>query len=302
MIPGKRGLRFKGVLLVMCLPLATAAEPLVAASLKPVHALVAGVMGKVSEPALLVKASASPHGYSLRPSQVRLIHDARVVFWIGASLERFLEKPLAGAPGRNVALLEAPGVDLLKRRKGGLWQDHDHDDHDHEHDIDPHIWLNPRNAMAMVRHIMAVLIEEDPAHRTDYEENGAVLLQRLQTLDQALAVRLEPLRDIPYLVFHDAYQYLQQRYGLNGVGAVLINPEHRPGAKRLQTIREHKAHCLFGEPQFKPALIATLIEGTEVEYGVLDPLGVTLPAGVEAYFQLMEALVTALEVCLGSAP
>ncbi len=293
------------ILLLSLLLLEAKAEPLVVTSLKPIHSLVAGVMGPVGEPVLLIKGAASPHGHSLRPSQIRLIHEAQAIFWIGETLESFLEKPLANAQGRHISLLEAPDIALLKIRPGGTWEDHEHGhEHGDEHDVDTHIWLNPQNAITMVHHITTVLIEIDPTQRTEYEQNSAQLLQRLQDLDQDLATRLKPLADIPFLVFHDAYQYLEQRYGLNGSGTVLVNPEHRPGAKRLRTIRAHireyKARCLFSEPQFKPALIDTLTQDSDIGRGLLDPLGATIPAGSEAYFQLMEALAAALEDCLSA--
>ena len=292
------------ILLFSLLLFETKAAPLVVVSLKPIHSLVAGVMDQIGEPVLLIKGTASPHHHSLRPSQMRLIHEAQAVFWIGETLESFLEKPLANTSDRSIPLLETPDIVLLKIRSGGTWENHDHN-HDHDnHDIDPHIWLNPQNAMTMVRHITSVLTELDPVHSTVYQQNSAHLLQRLQDLDQDLATRLKPLADIPFLVFHDAYQYLEYRYELNGSGTVLVNPEHRPGAKRLRAIRahirEHKAHCIFSEPQFEPKLIETLTQDSAIGRGLLDPLGATIPAGKDAYFQLMEGLVAALESCLSS--
>jgi zinc transport system substrate-binding protein len=102
------------------------------------------------------------------------------------------------------------------------------------------------------------------------------------------------VKDIPYIVFHAAYQYFESAYGLNAVGSITIDPERRPGAKRIKDIREKikqlGARCVFSEPQFKSRLIATVIEGTEAKTGTLDPLGADLPAGPDAYFQLMTRL------------
>lgn len=285
----------------------SAAQPRVVASIQPVHSLVAGVMQGVGEPLLLVAGGASPHEYSLRPTDARAIESADVVFWIGPALEAFLVKPLANArKTRSVALLDAPGVTVLPLRAGGTWESHRHD-HDHDHDPaasrDAHVWLDPVNAAAMVSRIVTVLGEADPVHRADYARNGAALIERLDRLNQQLAVALAPVREQPYIVFHDAYQYFERRYGLNAAGSVVLDPEQRAGAKRVAEIRARVrdlgVRCVFGEPQFQPALVDTIIAGSKARRGVLDPLGADQPAGPNAYFQLLQGLADSLLGCLG---
>ncbi|MCP5159623.1 MAG: zinc ABC transporter substrate-binding protein [Gammaproteobacteria bacterium] len=297
----------------------------VTASIKPVHALVAGVMQGVGEPHLLVAGGASPHDYRLRPSDVRAIEQARVVFWIGPDLESFLIKPLENVNGQvqAVALLDAPDIKVLSLRASGAWEAHHHHeepdgdhaqlDHDashvHDHDgaasPDAHIWLDPVNAVAMTRQIIRILSEADPDHRADYQRNGAALIERLSQLHRQLASDLASVKDRPYVVFHDAYQYFEQRYGLNAVGSIVLDPERRPGAQRvveIQTrIRDLKVRCVFSEPQFQPALAATIVRGSNARLGILDPLGAELPAGPEAYFRLLQGLAEALRTCLSEA-
>ncbi len=305
--------------LSLFLPLTAFADPQVVASIKPVHSLVAGVMQGVAEPRLLVPGGASPHEYNLRPSDARAINEADIVFWIGPDLESFLVKSLNNAKGkgRSVALLEAPGVMVLPLRAGGAWEPHQHDhnensghheDHAHDQDHerrtgrDAHIWLDPVNATAMVRQIVATLGEVDSAHRADYERNGAALVERLDQLNGQLTAELAPVKSQTYVVFHDAYQYFERRYGLNAVGSVVLDPEQRPGARRVTgiqaRIRDLGVRCVFGEPQFQPALVETVIAGSNARRGVLDPLGAELPAGPEAYFQLLRGLAAALRTCL----
>ena len=290
---------------------AFAAQPVVVASIKPVHALAAGVMQGVGEPLLLIPGGASPHEYNLKPSDIRALDAAQVVFWIGPDLESFLVKPLANAKtARFVALMDAPGLTVLPLRAGGAWETHDHDsDPDHDHDPaasrDAHIWLDPINAIAMARRMATVLGEVDPAHQAEYIRNGAALIERLERLDQQLASDLAPAQEQPYLVFHDAYHYFEQRYGLNAVGSVVLDPAQRPGAKRVAEIRarirEREVRCVFSEPQFQPALAETVIAGSSARRGVLDPLGADLPAGPDAYFQLLQGLSEALRSCLAGA-
>lgn len=304
-------MRFVFSFLLLCSLSATAQaeKPTIVTSIKPVHALVAGVTAGVTEPVLLIQGAASPHDYSLRPSDVRAIGNADAVFWIGESLESVLAKPLANAPGvRSVALLTAPGLTLLPVREGGVWEGHtDDDDHNHAHDHahaadDPHVWLNPHNAQIMVRHIAAVLGELDPAHAERYRQNAADLDARLAALDRELAAALEPVKNTPYIVFHDAYQYFEQRYTLSAVGAITLHPEQQPGARRVVEIRDHirerQARCVFSEPQFQADLVTTLLADTGAQSAVLDPLGAELAAGETAYFELLRGLAAGLVGCL----
>jgi zinc transport system substrate-binding protein len=290
-------------------PQADAAVPKVVVSIKPIHALVAGVMAGVGEPALIVAGGSSPHVYSLRPSDARKLDAADIVFWVGPIFEGFLTKPLAALAGKAdiVELDRAPGVTLLPARQGGDWEE-DADEHGHEPaasalEQDGHLWLDPDNAKAIVRLAAAKLAAIDPGNAARYGGNAIALEQRLDALDAALRLRLGPVRGLPFVVFHDAYQYFDRRYGLAAIGSITVSPEHLPGAQRIQAIRAKLARsgaaCVFSEPPFEPALMQTVIEGTGARTGVLDPEGAALPAGPELYFTLMNGLADALATCLG---
>lgn len=286
---------------------ARAAEdpPRVVASIKPVHALVAGVMAGVGEPVLIVKGAGSPHTYSLRPSDARALSRAQIVFWIGPTLELFLRRPLDSlARGASVvSLAEARGVVRLPQRAGGAWGE-DPDAPGGVGTYNAHLWLDPRNAEAMVEAIADVLAHSDPAHRDAYRTNAARLHASLRALDAELARRLAPLRERPYLVFHDAYPYFEARYHLNAVGSVAVDPEQAPGARRIAALRRRiraaGVQCVFAEPEFPPRLVRTLIEGTGARSGVLDPLGAELADGPALYPTLLRGLAAGLEACLGA--
>ena len=142
----------------------------------------------------------------------------------------------------------------------------------------------------------------DPDNAARYGANLVRLVARLADLDRELADRLDPVKDRPYVVFHDAYQYFERRYDLNAVGAISLGPQRRPGARRLSEVRRQiqatGALCVFAEPQFEPALVATVIEGTAARAAVLDPLGADLMPGPDAYFELMQNLAGNLVECL----
>ena len=132
----------------------------------------------------------------------------------------------------------------------------------------------------------------------------AATQERITALDAELKALLAPVASKPFIVFHDAYQYYETHYALNGVGAITVNPERRPSAKRLTAIRaritELGAACVFAEPQFEPALVNTIAEGTPAKKGVLDPEGADIPDGPDLYPALMRNIATALKGCLGS--
>ncbi len=310
------------------------AQPNVVTVIVPVHSLVANVMEGVGEPALLIEGAASPHAYELAPSEAAALESAERIFWIGPEIETFLVRVMRNLDDDvSVPLITRSGVALLPLREAGAFEAHahaDHDEHGHvDHDedghaghdgdghdgdghdedahgereeVNAHIWLDPGIAMRLVEVIAAELGAIDPANADRYNANAHETIQRLQALDAELAARLAPVRDVPYVVFHDAYAYFEARYGLRVVGSITLNADRAPGARRLYEVRnkivDTDAACVFAEPQFKPGLVATVVEGTGARAGVLDPLGAFLTPGPDAYFILLENLAEALRDCL----
>lgn len=282
--------------------------PRVVVSIKPLHSLVSGVMAGVVEPELIVKKG-SPHGYSLRPSEARALAKADLVVWVGHELESFLEKPLQTLAGqaRQLELADLLKKDLLVKRHGGTWEapahhhghGHGHESHAEEESADLHLWLDPALAKKIVTESAAALSLIDPANAPAYSRNKEAVLTRLAQLDAGLKKQLEPVKNHPYLVFHAAYQYFEAAYNLNAVGSVTIDPERKPGAKRIREIRQKlqdmNARCVFSEPQFESRLVQTIIEGTGIKTATLDPLGSDIPPGSDAYFSLMQQLADNLK-------
>ena len=279
------------------------AAPQVVVSIKPIHSLVANIMVGVASPTLLVKQGGSPHGYAMRPSEARALHQADLVIWVGPEMESFLEKALASGNRRQLQLAAAMPELLHPARSGGQWQKQEHNHH-HDNDdtqvreFDPHIWLGLAQAKRIGTSTVAALSEIDPDNRERYQVNGEALLERLTQLQAELEQQLAPVAHIPYIVFHDAYQYFENSFSLNAVGSVAIDPERRPGLRRVLEIRRRikdlGARCVFSEPQFEPRLVATVIEGTGASTATLDPVGADLPAGPNAYFDLMRRMSKAL--------
>lgn len=307
-----------------------AGAPNVVVSIKPVHSLVAAIMQGVGEPKLIVEGAASPHTYSLKPSNAQTLEKANVVFWVGHGLEAFLEKPLEALASKAtvVELDDAPGLEKLKFREGGAFEHHDHGEHahegeeagkhdeahegehadesaEHDHDegeFDMHLWLDPINAKAMAAEIETTLVAADPANAAAYQKNGKALTDRLDALNTEIAGIVAPVKDKPFIVFHDAYQYFEHRYDVRVAGSITVSPETMPGAERVSQIHKKVidlgATCVFAEPQFEPKLVKVVIEGTPARSGTLDPEAATLTPGPELYFELMHSVANSLKDCL----
>jgi zinc transport system substrate-binding protein len=279
--------------------------PIVVVSIAPLHALTSDVMRGVGAPLLLVPAGASAHDFSLRPAGARMLARADLTIWIGGEFERFLRKPLSAiARDRTLSLLNK--IDGLPARDGGVWSGaHSHEGHGHGgdgHEIDPHFWLDPENAKKAVQVITVALAEIDPKNAQAYQRNASALERSIDQTTSNIIEILSPIRGAPYIVFHDAYQYFEARFGTNAVGSVVLDPEHPPGARRLHEVRlkikESGARCVFHEPQFKPKLVEAIIRNTPAKSAVLDPLGAEMPLGAGAYQKLLLRLAGQLRHCL----
>ena len=286
--------------------LAYASEGLsVVTSIKPIHSLVSAVMDGIGTPSLIIEGAGSPHTYALKPSQAKALQDADLVFWVGPAIESFLEKPIkeVASSAHIVTLSDAHGLIKIAFREGGNFDSHgDHAKHDDHGQFDMHVWLDPENAKMMINAIEEALIEADPRNARTYQGNAANVKRDLDKLITEVDAEMSPVKGTPYVVFHDAYKYFEDRFGMKPVGSITVSPERLPGAKRVKELREKikslNASCVFSEPQFEPKLIATVIEGTPAGTGVLDPLGVSIKAGPEMYFTLIRNMSKSLKNCL----
>ncbi len=285
------------LLAAMAVPAGAAAQSApgsfrVVVSIKPLHALVSGVMQGVAAPRLLIAGASSPHQFSLRPSMAAMLEQADVVFWIGPELEPFLADPL-----KNLAP-DALRIPLARLAAPRMQAD------DSDTSADPHVWLDPEIAADMVALIAEKLALIDPDNAAIYSRNAAGYRQELARLRADIETQLAPVRNIPFMTFHEAYTHFNRRFGLNSLGAITLGPERRPGARRVREvqalIRDENVRCVFAEPQFDASLVFLVIGKSPARSGVLDPLGSDLQPGAEMYFELMQDLARSLLECLGS--
>ncbi len=301
---------------MVAIPMAHAEPaPKVVVTIKPIHALVAQVMGATGAPHLLVSGNASPHTYVIKPSDLKTLSDADVVFRVSPLVEPFSVK-LAKALAKTTSLVtlqQTPGLQLLTQRAGGPFEQHEHEPRtstahaDHDHDdaagaVDGHVWLDPANAKLMLDHIAATLAARAPSLSATYLANADGAKARIDTLVADMTAELKPVAGMPYVVFHDAYQYFEHRFSLNVVGSITVNPEVPPSGKRLSALRAKlaklNAACAFGEPNFDAKVLAVVTEGTSARISTLDPEGAALMPGPDLYDTLMRNLARNVRMCL----
>ncbi|MBM3104660.1 zinc ABC transporter substrate-binding protein [Pseudomonas sp. P66] len=281
------------------------AEVRVLTSIKPLQQIAAAVQDGVGSPEVLLPPGASPHHYALRPSDVRRVGDAELLYWIGPDMEGFLPRVLKTRSKPSVAVQELPGLHLRHFGEDSHSHDEDGDDHDHDHrpgSLDAHLWLSSVNARVIAAKMAADLSGIDPANATRYQSNLKTFNERLDALDARLKKRLAAISAKPFFVFHEAFDYFESAYGLKHAGVFSVAAEVQPGAQHVAAMRKRLQEagktCVFSEPPLRPRLAETLTAGLPVTLAELDALGGTAPASAQGYEQLLETLGNDLAGCL----
>ena len=321
-------------LATLFLSLSAKADIKVVTTIKPLHSLISSVMDGVGEPSLIIEGTNNPHTFVFKPSHAQMLEEADLVFWIGEDLEAFMEKPLESLAkdAQIISFMELGSIEKLKFREENVFDDHDdhddhdghkdddhddHDDHDghedeheghddhaghegHNHgEFDAHIWLDPMNAKEMVHEIAHELSELDPSNKETYEANANRTLKSLDKLIEDVDKAVP--KDISYIVFHDAYQYFEKRFGVSSAGALTLNPDVLPGAKQIADVQDlisdKGIKCIFSEPQYNPKIIETLASDMNISTGIMDPLGAYLEKGNTMYEELIKEISNSIKKC-----
>ena len=300
----------------------------VVTTIKPLHSLISRIMETRGEPQLIIEGTNNPHTFVFKPSHAKMIEEADIVFWIGEDLEAFMEKPLnsLAKDTKKIAFMDSESIEKIEFREKNIFDDHDghedeheghedddvhedeHEGHDDDHkdahahahgEFDPHIWLDPENAKEMVKIIRDELIKIDPEGQRQYSVNTAGATLELDNLINSIEKELS--KDISYIVFHDAYQYFENRFGVIPAGALTLNPDVLPGAKQIadiqDVINDKGIKCIFSEPQYNPKIIETLGNDMNVSTGIMDPLGAFIDAGPTMYVELINGIANSIKEC-----
>ena len=317
------------------------ASATIVTSIKPLGFIASAIANGVTDVDVLVPTGASPHDYNLKPSDAQKLKSAEMVVWIGEDVDLFLDKSIDDLDYKKVLTIKDIAAIEPFLMKGehhhhhgegdahehsheghhhaheGHDHKHAHDDHDHKHDhaheghehhhdddasINWHVWYSPDISKVVAQRIASKLVKQYPEKKALIEKNVAEFDRTLAETSVKIKAQLESVKDKGFYVFHDAYGYFNQAYGLNQTGYFTINPLVAPGAKTLAKIKEeiaeHKVNCLFAEPQFTPKVIESLSKGTQVNVGRLDPMGDAVKLGVNSYAAFLQFTADSYAQCL----
>ena len=325
----KRIVLFFAMIAALTAPFADAAEkPLIISTIKPVHAIVNAIAGDTTESLQMVPDYASPHHYSLKPSDLRRLGKATLVFRIDPKMEAQLNKSFTTIDqDKLVVLSQSKGIKLLNAghshdessHADESDEEHDahegHDEHEEEdkheehsdsnHDDeekDYHLWLDPQNAMVMADTIRDALIKALPDNTTQYEANTKKLKDAIQLADTEITEQLTPVVDQPYLVMHDAWQYFTAHYKLKQLGSITQQEGLKASGKALSDaralIQNSDVNCIVTEPGVKIRTLRVLTEDLKVNTTEIDPLGRAIPLSDQTYPELLRYTATQLANCL----
>ena len=304
---------------LLALPMFANAEVL--ASVKPLGFIASSIADGVTDTQVLVPAGASPHDYSLKLSDIQKVKAADLVLWVGEDIDSFLDKPVSQIDRKKViTIADLADVEPLLTKahhehfheEGEHAHKHEHKhehEHEHHHDHDDeglttnwHVWYSPAISQIVAQKVADKLTEQFP-------DKKALIAQNLENFNRTLAeqsdkikAQLAPFADKGFFVFHDAYGYFNDAYGLKQSGYFTINPLVAPGAKTIahikEEIEEHRVNCLFAEPQFTPKVIESLAQSTKVNVGKLDPIGDSVALGAGSYANFLQATAESYAQCL----
>jgi len=304
-------------------------------TIQPITSLVSAVIGNTGKTISLIPTEISPHEYKLKPSDIKKLQNGNIIFYVSDHLETSITKVFENLPKniKSINLMEDAGIKHLAIRDNEAWERHDHrhghgdhhdhdkkakehDDHEdekhakkhddhnnHEKEDDVHIWLSPDNAVKIIKKVNKELSLYFPENAKTYNKNTNQMIKKINELEVELKNELSGIKDKPYIVFHDAYQYFETSFDLNAVGSIALDGDIASSPKQISFIKDKivkfKASCVFQEPQFDSKLVKIVAEGTNAQIGTLDPLGLNIKSGENFYLQLLKNMAKSLKDCLG---
>ena len=314
-----KGTLFSAIFGLLLSSTASANVPKVVTDIPITHSLVTRVMAGIGMPDLIVDRGASPHEYSLRPSNAASLEVADLVFWISNGLTPWLDDAL-NTLARNakvIELMDAKGATVLSFREGATFETHSHqhkqdedghDEHKHDEDehatgnVDPHGWLDPYNGRIWLDVIATALSKIDPTNSDIYFANATQAKADIDTVISELEATLAEFRGTNFIVYHDAYQYFEKRFDVLAAGSISLGDVSDPSPARIAEVRKKVEElgiiCVFSEPQFNSELVRTVTDEVSVKTRVIDPLGTQFTLGPDFYLNVLRGIAQSMASCL----
>lgn len=274
-------------------------------TIPPLASMVSPLLSEDDTLSVLLTPGQTPHGFQLKPSSMMAIENADIILAIGSEVDNWVKKAISKVPEKQLVMAKLPGLVKLQLRSHADWQikliddeqlsknhHHDMDDkqetllnhHHNELKMDPHLWLSPDNAILFVRAFGEKYLQHTTASAKGnsglsmaFNDKVIHFLAKINETDLKIKQQLKPVSGKAYVVLHDAFQYFEAHYHLNGVGAIQVSPELQPSLNKMirmqKTIKTRGVTCVFKEPQFPAKQVNYLVRGMDVRVGNLDPLG-----------------------------
>lgn len=279
-------------------------------TIKPLASLVMNITDNTGDKVdVIIDGYQSEHDFSLKPSQVKKIYYADHLFYISPYLETFLNRTLSEVPQNVIvtSISQNKNLKILKNRDFNQKKKSFHlinDSINHKHSdalLDYHIWLSPVNTIIILTDIAKTLSEHNPENKKIYHQNLAKAIKNINTLTKSLHKKLKRFQTIPFITFHDAYQYFDHYFKLKMIGIITIHPNQNLTIQQIRTIKEtikkHRVKCIFKEPQFSDKIIQRIADDKKITIRSLDPLGSTLKLDKNLYFSLLNNITTEIAKC-----
>ena len=270
----------------------------VLSSIKPVQSIVNAIGGEYINSNLLIPAYISPHDYTFKPSDIRKIQSADLVFRIDEHFETMLNAAFDSLEddSKVVSLGENPMIKLLPASGG-----HNHGEEDHAH-MDMHIFTSPQNALIMAQEIADKLIKVDMRNTVAYRKNLSNFEDNIRNEVELIRLKLASVKERPFIVFHNSWQYFGEYFNLQKPTVIELHESVSTGVKRIMGIRKEMSSkgitCIFIEPSTPVKQIHRMIEGSVVKVVKIDVLEQEITMGENSYINWLKIMGDQVKQCL----
>lgn len=244
----------------------THGKMLVAASIAPLADFARQVGGDRVDVNLLVPPGTNPHTYQIQPDQMAMLSKAQVLILNGIGLEFWASNVIDASNNKKLVIVDTSrGLKLFDHSEGDNGGGN------------PHVWVDPIDAIHQVEKIRDGFIKADPAHASEYRNNAAKYINKLRELDVDIRLAVATFKSKSFISFHPTWVYFAHRYGLVEAATVEASPGKEPSPNDIKNAvdiaKRLKAKAIFTEPQMSPKAAEVVAEEVGAIVVFLDAYG-----------------------------